>query len=100
MINYELPNESTIRFNYSDNDGRKWAAYSLMSAGSHKGLDYTVKTPSGKVVKPHKGMHWRCLEDSLQQLIKEDRIWFGQHGDSIPRLKKYLDETHHKKPKQ
>src|SRR5262245_41563295 len=97
MINYELLNESTTKFRYLDNDGCKWAAYSLMSTGAHKGLDYPVKTPSGKVVRTPKDTHWRYSENSLKQLIKENMIWFGQHGDSVPRLKKYLDEVYHKK---
>ena len=83
-------------FNYSDNYGRRWTAYSLEVMGSRKGLNYAVKTPSGKVVIPRKGHHWRFSEDRLQQLIREDRIWFGQHGDRIPTLKRYFDEIHHK----
>jgi GTPase SAR1 family protein len=87
---------STRNFNYRDDDGRRWMATSLEIAGHRENLVYPIITPSGRIVTPTKGRHWRYSEEMLQQLIKDNKIWFGRNGD-IPQLKRYYEEEPLKK---
>ncbi len=34
-----------------------------------------------------------CTKERFDELIEENRIWFGVNGDNAPRLKKYLSEV-------
>lgn len=59
----------------------------------HEGLMYSVRTPSGRIVKPPKGSHWRMTEPEFWRLVEEERISFGAKGDNNPALKIFLHET-------
>jgi adenine-specific DNA-methyltransferase len=59
----------------------------------HDGLMYPVTTPSGRVVRPPKGSHWRMIESEFWRLVEDGRILFGESGDNVPALKLYLNEV-------
>jgi adenine-specific DNA-methyltransferase len=59
----------------------------------HQGLMYSITTPSGRVVRPPKGSHWRMLESDFWKLVDEGRITFGVNGDNNPAIKLYLNEV-------
>ena len=52
---------------------------------------YTVTLPSGRVAGPPPGRHWNGKRSRYEQLLREDRLWFGPDGDSLPRYKDFLD---------
>lgn len=54
---------------------------------------YTLVTPSGKKYEPPAGRCWLYKEPDYYQLIAEDRLWFGEDGQNIPRLKRFLSEV-------
>ena len=41
---------------------------------------------------------WHYSENEIQDLIKDNRIYFGQNGDLVPRLKKFLSDKVQKVP--
>jgi len=53
---------------------------------------YKITLPSGRIVLPPKGRSWLVNEDKYNELIKENKIWFGKEGNSVPSLKKYVYE--------
>jgi adenine-specific DNA-methyltransferase len=54
---------------------------------------YPIVTPSGREVLPSQGRAWSYTKESLQRLLKENRIWFGKNGDNKPTLKRFLSEV-------
>lgn len=41
---------------------------------------------------PPANSHWRYIENDVQSLITNNRIWFGRNGDGQPNLKRFLSE--------
>jgi len=76
-----------------DNDPRgpyKQGIISSTEAGSNQKSEkyFTVITPSGrKVIR-----QWRYTKVELNELIKDNRIYFGKNGDSIPSIKVFIGE--------
>jgi adenine-specific DNA-methyltransferase len=54
---------------------------------------YEITTPSGRVVTPPNGRCWLFTKDRLQEMIADNRVWFGAKGDNAPRVKKFLTEV-------
>ena len=55
--------------------------------------DYPITTPSGRVVNPPKGRCWRCSEQRFGELVADNRIWFGEEGNNVPAVKRFLSEV-------
>ena len=92
---FKLPRaESTnLRFANPDNDPRgPWASSDLTVRTYSSNYDYPVKTPSGRVINPAKGRCWSMPIEKFQELIDDNRIWFGKTGGNIPRYKAFLSE--------
>jgi site-specific DNA-methyltransferase (adenine-specific)/adenine-specific DNA-methyltransferase len=45
------------------------------------------------IEKPPSGRYWTISEENFTRLIKENRIWWGKDGNSIPQLKRFLSEV-------
>jgi adenine specific DNA methylase Mod/very-short-patch-repair endonuclease len=82
------------RYQNPDNDPRgPWMSSDLSVKTYSPEYDFPITTPSGKVVQPPKGYCWRVSRERLQELIADNRIWFGPDGNGVPRLKRFLSET-------
>ncbi|WP_204189577.1 site-specific DNA-methyltransferase [Mammaliicoccus sciuri] len=82
------------RYKNPDNDPRgPWTSSDLTVRTYSADYDYPIKTPSGRVVHPPKGRCWNTSNERMEELISENRIWFGQKGDNVPRLKKFLSDV-------
>jgi len=44
-------------------------------------------------VLPAKGRSWSRPPDEIERLRKDNRLWFGPHGNSKPSLKRFLSEV-------
>ena len=93
--------EATFQNDYGnvDNDPRgNWMSAELGKSDKRSlphGKNYfTLKSPTG--VKWTR--QWHYSENEIQELIKDNRIYFGQNGDSVPRLKKFLSDKVQKVP--
>ena len=42
---------------------------------------------------PTSGRSWGVSKEKMKELIKENRIWFGENGTNMPRLKRFLTEV-------
>lgn len=54
---------------------------------------YEITTPSGKIIKPTNGRCWLFTKERFQEMLQDNRIWFGKNGDNVPRVKKFLTEV-------
>ncbi len=90
-----LPMTETQKSRYKniDNDPRgPWTSGDLtVSRYTEKDI-YDVITPSGKIIRPTTGRSWRTSKEKMEELIKDNRVWFGELGDNTPRLKRFLSE--------
>jgi len=87
--------KSRSAYKNPDNDPRGlWRTGPIFASEErHDGLMYAVATPSGRVVQPPAGSHWRMTEDDFWRLVEEGRIDFGRRGDNVPGVKLYLNEV-------
>lgn len=94
----ELPLTDEVRERYSnpDNDPRgSWQSVSLNAQAGHATPSqfYKITTPSGRELQPPRGRCWVVTKPRLDELIADDRVWFGADGRNVPRLKKFLSEN-------
>src|SRR3989339_116391 len=91
----ERDEKSASKYTNPDDDPRgAWRLGPIFAAEErHEGLMYSITTPSGRVVKPPKGSHWRMIESDFWKMVKEDRIAFGASGENIPAVKLFLSEV-------
>lgn len=86
--------EANSRYKNPDNDPRgPWAADNMTVKTYSANYDYPITTPSGKVVKPTDGRCWFTSSERMAKLIEEGRVWFGEDGGNMPRLKRYLADV-------
>ncbi|MBI1925497.1 site-specific DNA-methyltransferase, partial [Candidatus Poribacteria bacterium] len=86
--------EMNSRYKNPDNDPRGlWASGGLDVKTYSATYDYPIKTPSGRVVHPPKGYCWRVSKERFEELVKDNRIWFGEDGNNVPRIKRFLSEV-------
>jgi adenine-specific DNA-methyltransferase len=89
--------ENEDRFSNPDDDPRgPWQSVSMNAQagpGRRKEQFYTVTTPSGRKVEPPSGRCWVYTEDRFEELISDRRVWFGENGENVPRMKCFRSES-------
>ena len=88
--------EQIARYKNPDNDKRgAWQSVSLNVQAGHavKSQFYELVSPNGKIHNPPKGRCWVYNKKKMNDLVKDERIWFGLEGNGVPRLKKFLSES-------
>lgn len=82
------------RYSNPDNEPRgDWASGDLSVKTYTPSTDYPIITPSGRVVNPPRGYCWRFSKERFEELVKDNRIWFGESGSNVPRLKRFKSEV-------
>lgn len=95
-INNGLPRttEADSRYSNPDNDPRgPWKSSDLSVGPAISKNIYEIITPSGRSVYPPSGYSWRLSKSKLNEYIKDRRIWFGQEGNNVPSIKRFLSEV-------
>lgn len=86
--------EMDSRYKNPDNDTRgPWKSDNLAVKSYSARCDYPIHTPSGRIAKPPAGSCWRVSPERLNELIEDNRIWFGSNGNNVPSLKRFLSEV-------
>lgn len=86
--------ESAHGYTNPDNDPRGiWASNPCHVKTPSANCLYEIISPSGKVFLPPVGRSWMCSKERFQELVEDNRIWFGKNGDNAPRFKKFLSEV-------
>jgi len=78
-----------------DNDPRgPWKTSDLSARNYYSKGTYSIKCPSGRVInRPPMGNYWRVSEEDFLRMDADNRIWWGNKGDSIPQIKRFLSEV-------
>ena len=86
--------EMNARYENTDNDPRGvWKSSDLSVKTYSVSYDYPITTPSGRIVNPPKSRCWRMSKQKFDELVEDNRIWFGANGESVPSLKRFLSEV-------
>jgi len=86
--------EADNRYSNPDNDPRgKWASADLSVGPAIQSNIYEITTPSGRVVLPPSGYSWRLSKERFIEFLNDNRIWFGEEGNGVPRIKRFLSEV-------
>ncbi len=86
--------DADARYKNPDNDPRGgWKSGDLSVGPAIQNNVYEITTPTGRKVMPPNGRSWRCSKEKLQELIADNRIWFGKDGSNVPSLKRFLSEV-------
>lgn len=86
--------DMNARYRNPDNDPRgvwKPADFSVKTYSANS--DFPITTPSGRVINPPKSRCWSTSESKFKELCADNRIWFGESGNNVPSLKKFLTEV-------
>ena len=86
--------EMNSRYKNPDNDLRgPWTSGDCSVKTYSASCDYPITTPSGRIVNPPAGYCWRFSKEKFEELIKDNRIWFGVDGNNVPRVKRFLSDV-------
>ena len=81
-------------FKNPDNDHRgDWRASDLSARTFSEKNFYAIETPTGKVVYPPESRSWTISKEKYEELLEDNRIWFGISGKGRPMQKKFLSEV-------
>ena len=82
------------RYKNPDNDPRgPWMSGAIQARNYYSKGQYQVTSPSGKEFSNPKGTYWRFSPEKFNDLDADNRIWWGDSGDGVPRLKRFLSEV-------
>jgi len=87
-------NKQNDRYKNPDNDLRgPWKSGDFTGVGETASCQYEIKSHSGKTFLPPQGKRWIVNFDSYEQLLSDNRIWFGATGENVPSIKRFLSEV-------
>ncbi len=91
-----LRRDSRANDRYSNPDGDPrgdWKSSDLSVGPAIDKNIYEIITPSGRKVMPPSGYSWRLSKERFQSFVKDKRIWFGEDGNNVPSIKRFLSEV-------
>jgi adenine-specific DNA-methyltransferase len=82
-------------YKHDDGDGKGlWRTDNILVKSFSESYVFPIINPNtGKEFLPPKGSCWRASKDTIEEWIKENRIFFGKEGTGAPQLKRYLKEV-------
>ena len=86
--------DSLERYSNPDNDPRGvWQSDNSTVGPAIQEKVYELILPSGRKILPPNGRCWLYTKERFQEMIDDNRIWFGKDGDNVPRVKRFLSEV-------
>lgn len=87
--------EMTARYGNPDNDPRgPWKPGDLSARNYYGQGTYAITCPSGReITGPPTGLYWRVSKEKFLEMNADGRIWWGEKGDNIPAIKRFLSEV-------
>ena len=88
------PESTNAKYSNPDNDPRGlWRTDNLSVGPVVPSKVYEITTPSGRVCLPPKGRCWLYTKERYEEMVADNRIWFGENGDNVPAPKRFLSEV-------
>ena len=101
IIGLERTEEQEGIYKNPDNDTRgAWTSDNLLRTEERDYAIYQIQGPNGQSYLPPKGSSWRFNKEKIEELIADNRLWFGEKGDGRPRLKRFRAEVRETIPPQ
>ena len=98
--------DTDSRYSNPDNDPRgPWTSgdFTISLTGGQRGAQFAktgvsenifeITTPSGRKLMPTSGRCWGASPKRFEELRADNRIWFGESGNNVPRIKRFLSEV-------
>ena len=86
--------EANSRYKNPDNDPRGvWKSVDMSVGPAVQENIYEIITPSGRKVLPPSGRSWVYNKQKFQEMVDDNRIYFGETGNNVPSRKKFLTEV-------
>ena len=88
------PESTNAKYSNPDNDPRGlWRTDNLSVGPAIESKIYEIVTPSGRRCLPPKGRCWLYTKERYEEMVADNRIWFGEKGDNVPAPKRFLSEV-------
>jgi len=88
------PDSTNAKYGNPDNDPRGlWRTDNLSVGPVVEDKVYEIITPSGRKCLPPKGRCWLYTRERYEEMVADNRIWFGEDGKNIPSPKRFLSEV-------
>lgn len=92
-----LPRTEEMESRYTNQDGDirgPWTSSDLSARNFYAAGVYGVTTPAGREIEgPPPGRYWTITKERFEELCGDNRIWWGEDGNNMPRLKRFLSEV-------
>lgn len=87
--------EMEARYRNPDNDPRgPWKPGDLSARNYYGEGTYPIVCPSGRELEgPPPGTYWRVSRQKFEELDRDARIWWGEDGNNVPAIKRFLSEV-------
>ena len=86
--------EANDRYENPDNDPRgPWTSGDFSVGPAVEKNIYPITTPAGKIYYPPNGRSWRVSEDKFKEMLLDNRVWFGEEKNNVPRQKRFLSDV-------
>ncbi len=88
------PDATNAKYGNPDNDPRGlWRTDNLSVGPVVEDKVYEITTPSGRKCLPPKGRCWLYTKERYEEMVADNRIWFGIDGNNVPAPKRFLEEV-------
>jgi len=93
MLRAEADEKQRATYTNRDNDPRgDWLAVPFHAPNIRPNLTYPITTPGGKVLMPPAGRCWSTTKERFEELVADNRIYFGKDGKGMAQRKKFWSE--------
>jgi len=85
--------EANARYTNRDDDSRgPWKAENLTARNYYGDGQYEITGPTGETFFPGRGRYWLVARKKFDDLVADNRIWWGADGSAKPSQKRFLSE--------
>ncbi|PSF13091.1 site-specific DNA-methyltransferase [Marinobacter fuscus] len=88
--------DMNARYKNPDNDPRGvWKPENATAQAGHgtKSQFYEITAPNGKTHTLPNGRCWVYTKEVFEKMVADNRIWFGNDGNNVPAVKRFLSEV-------
>jgi len=91
----ERTEDMDARYDNPDNDPRgPWKSGDLSARNYYSEGNYPIICPSGRnIPSPPSGRYWVISANKFSEMDKDNRIWWGENGDNVTSIKRFLSEV-------
>lgn len=91
----ERTEDMDARYDNPDNDPRgPWKPGDLSARNYYSEGTYPITCPSGRTISgPPPGRYWVVAEDKFLEMDQDHRVWWGEDGNNVPSIKRFLSEV-------